>query len=525
MAAAPLRGLDVRAKGSAEDFTRPRGDITTVLDLVDRDSQDNTYFPLDAEGSWFHHEERKTHPTTVSIQEFPQRGPAQWGGRFSFELGSLATAGDLLQSVMLQITLGHWYNPRVLYQLYRGELTTYPTGSSEEEEYWTFCNSLGTCIVEYADFIVNEQTVERITGEWIRVWLTLNAERGTAVGIATDAVGAVPVASLSGGGTGTAFDARRPYPVENGVYFCVLPFFFLRTRLSETFPLLSCNEGSVRIDVKLRPFEDMVRRVIGYRRTCGDVPLGKVVFLATMTVPSVEVASETAVVAPEFRDFRIITTCVLLGSGLRQKFLRLPFEQMVKTVQIFSFEEPLKYVVTKGNALAGDVVEVQLPLELNHPVVELVWVLRRKGVRVNNEWANFTPSLERESGWGRVVPGWLERATLRVNGQEMVSAEGDWFREHIAGVHQGGFTAYQAGVYGYSFSRAPESHQPSGSANMSRASSVTLGLRVRTPMALPLPAGSVFDAAVVEGWEVFVFAVHWQWLRFQNGLCERVFVD
>lgn len=530
--AAPLRGLDTRSGG--QDFVRPRGDITTVLDLVDRDSQDNTYFPLDADKSWFHAEAGRTHPTAVSIQEFTQRGPAQWGGRFSFEIGSLAAAGDLLQSILLQVKLGHWYNPRVLYQLYRGELTTDTdplVGFSEE--YWTFCNSLGTCIVEYADFVVNEQRIERITGEWIRVWLTLNAERGTLVGVSADAVGAVPFASLgtlggagTAGGVGTAFDARRPYPVEDGTYYCLLPFFFLRTRLAETFPLLSCNEGSVRVDVKLRPFEDMVRRVLGFRRSCGDVPLGKMVSLVTTGGGGgAVVTSDTAVVAPEFRDFRIITTCVLLGAGLRQKFLRLPFEQLVKNVQVFSFEEPLKYLVTKRNALAGDVVEIQLPLELNHPVVELVWVLRRKGVRVNNEWANFTPVLEREGGWGKVYPSWLESATLRVNGQEMVSAEGDWFREHIANIHQGGYTAYQAGVYGYSFSRAPEAHQPSGSANMSRATSVSLALRVRTPMASALPAGCVFDEEVVGGWEVFVFAVHYQWLRFQNGLCERLFTD
>ena len=510
-----------------KDYFRPRGDITTVLDLADRDSQDNTYFPLDATRSWFHSEVDKTYPTSTSIQEFTQRGPAQWGSKFSFEIGSLATVGDLLQSVMLQIRLGHWYNPRVLYQIYRGELTTDIDPAKEySQEYWTFCNSLGTCIIEYADFIVNEQRLERITGEWIRVWLALNSDRGTLTGISTDAIGSVPFTSLganSGSGVGTAFDPRRPYPVEDGLYYCILPFFFLRTRLAETFPLLSCNEGSVRIDIKLRPFEDMVRRFLGYRRSCNDVPLGKIVSLVT-TDDSV-VSSQTATVAPEFRDFRIITTCALLSSGLRQKFLRMSFEQLVKHVQIFSFDEPLKYLVSKGNAMAGDTVDIQLPLELNHPVVELVWVLRRKGVRVNNEWTNFTPVLENQSGWGRVYPSWLESAMIRVNGQEVISADGDWFREHIASIHQGGYTAHQASVYGYSFSRQPDAHQPSGSANMSRASSVTLRLRVRTPVPMIPPSGSVFDPDTVEGWEVFVFAVHYQWLRFQNGLCSRLFTD
>jgi hypothetical protein len=44
---------------SSQDYFRPRGDITTVLDVTDRDSQDNTYFPIDSEHSYFHTESKK----------------------------------------------------------------------------------------------------------------------------------------------------------------------------------------------------------------------------------------------------------------------------------------------------------------------------------------------------------------------------------------------------------------------------------------------------------------------------------
>ena len=507
---------------NGKDYFRPRGDITTVLDLTDRDAQDNTYFPLDTDSSWFHHERIKTHPTSVSVQEFIHRGPAQWGGRFSFEIGSLH-AGDLLQSIALQIKVGHWYNPRILNQLYKGELTTdlHTNGDS----FWTYCNSLGTSIIEYADFIVNEQRIERITGEWIRTYLSLSVDSGSLIGISTDSVGATPTSLLNTTNVvDTAFHPRRAYPVEDGTYYCILPFFFVRTYLQETFPLLSCNEGSVRIDIKLRPFEDMVRKFIGYRSHCNDLPLGKTVSLTTTSLPSSSVEIETAVCAPEFRDFRIITSCVLLGGGLRQAFLHKPFEQMMKFVQIFSFEEPLKYLVSKPNATA-DRVDIQLPLELNHPVTELIWIIRRKGVRINNEWANFTVALERESSPSKVYPAWLDHASIRLNGQELVSAEGDWFREHIASVHKSGIVSYRSTIYGYSFARDPEKHTPNGTGNMSRTTSVMLQLRVRTPISTPLPPTSQFDPEVVDGWEVFVFAVHYNWLRFQNGLCSRLFTD
>ena len=85
-----------------KDYFRPRGDITTVLDLTNRDSQDNTYFPIDSQHSWFYYKNTIVHPTSMSIQEFTQRGPAEWGQKCSFEIGSLA-AGDLFHTIHVQI--------------------------------------------------------------------------------------------------------------------------------------------------------------------------------------------------------------------------------------------------------------------------------------------------------------------------------------------------------------------------------------------------------------------------------------
>lgn len=508
-------------------FQRPRGDITTVLDLTDRDSQDNTYFPLDTDASWFHRESHQiVHPTSMCIQEFPQRGPAEWGAKCTFELNSL-NVGDLLQSAILQIQLGSWYNGTVLKRLYAGEITSQGGSGATQEQYWTYANSLGTSIVEYAELIVGDQTVERITGEFIRVFYNLYADVNSLTGISVDAVGAVPVAQLGvNQGLATLLSARRPYPTEDGVLFCVLPFFFLRTRLKEVFPLLSCNEGQVRIDVKLRPFEEVVRRVVGWRTGCDQMPLGTAVTFQLTDGSATPVPTTTLSQPPAFRDFRLVTCAALLTGSVRNMYLREPFEQMVKFVQMFHFDEPLKYVVSKGSSNV-DTVDIQLPLELNHPVLELLWVFRRKAVSINNEWANFGPAVEYEVGTAaqRAFPAWLEHATLRVNGSEVISAEGDWFREHIASHHRGGFVSYAASVYGYSFALKPEEHSPSGTGNMSRASSVSLRLRVRTPIALPLPAGAGFDAVTTGGWEVFVFAVHYNWLRFQNGMCGRVFTD
>lgn len=512
---------------SAKDYFRPRGDITTVLDLTDRDSQDNTYFPIDSKESWFHRDSIRTvFPTTMSVQEFTQRGPGEWGQKFSFEIGSLP-AGDLLQSVILQIKLGSWYNNTIITQLSNAQITS---SLAYSNDYWTFANSLGTSIIEYADFIVNDQTIERLTGEFIKIHLNLQSDVNSLFGISADAFGSAPYAYLSSTGTKpvlqTAFNPNRPFPTEDGNYFCVLPFFFLRTNLKEVFPLLSCNEGNVRVDVKLRPFDQLVRKFCGYRANCTDTPLNKTITFV-QPVTNIPVPTNTAACAPDFRDFRILTCCALTTGTLRDKFLRQPFEQMVKLVQNFSFEEPLKYLVSKPNP-NSDTVEIQLPLELNHPVVDILWVFRRKAVVINNEWSNFMPAISLESSPTKVFPPWLSYASIRINGSEVISAEGDWFREHIAKKHRGGIIPYQSYVYGYSFAEYPDEHQPSGTANMSRSTSVTLRLKVNVPIAADLdtlPTECDFKPTMVRGWEVFVYATYYNWLRFENGICNKLFTD
>jgi hypothetical protein len=133
-----------------------------------------------------------------------------------------------------------------------------------------------------------------------------------------------------------------------------------------------------------------------------------------------------------------------------------------------------------------------------------------------------------ESNPNKIYPQWLDWATIRLNGSELISADGNWFREHIASHHKGGYIAYNSYTYGYSFAIYPDEHQPSGTANMSRTTSVTLNLRVNQPIEKDLKALNppcVFDPITVGGWEVYVYAIHLNWLRFENGICNRIFID
>jgi hypothetical protein len=515
------------------DYFRPRGDITTVLDLTNRDIQDNYLFPLDTDNSWFHRGENKTvYPTSVSVQEFSHRGPADFGQFFTFEIGSLP-AGDLLQSIILQIRLGHWYTPYTNTKLERGEIQADLSSFESAQQYWTWANSLGTSLIEYAEFVVGEQTIERLTGEFIRTFLNIFADINTQFGVSTDGLGNVPGPLLYVSQTNpsastainTALSPNRPWSTENGTLFCVLPFFFIRTRLKEVFPLLSCNEGNVRVNIKLRPFNQVVRNFTGFRSSCDQTPLNQEVRFVNTSDPDISNIVQTSNTPPIFQDFRILTVTALTSGTVREAYLHRPFEQIVKLVQTFSFDEPLKYIVNKPNP-NSDTIEVQLPLELNHPVTELIWVFRRKAVQINNEWYNFTPVVTAQNDPVKVYPPWLNSATIRINGSEVISADGNFFREHIAKKHKAGIISYSTNIYGYSFAEYPDNHQPSGTVNMSRTNSITINMKVNTPSSLVLPNSSYqWDESVLSGWDIYVFAIHYNWLRFENGICNKMFSD
>jgi hypothetical protein len=516
------------AAANGSDYFRPRGDITTVLDLTNRDVQDNYMFPLDTNNTFFHRSHtddsnsRVIHPTSLSIQEFTQRGPAEWGQRFTFEIGALP-AGDLLQSVILQFRLGHWYDSNTIKKLQTGSWIADTSGNASA--YYTYINSLGSSIIEYAEFVVKDQTIEKIDGEFIRIISNLYSDINMQYGTGTDGYGNSSYYLLNGS---TVFDTQlnpnRPWPTENGIFFCVLPFFFLRTKLKETFPLLSCNSGDVRINIKLRKFSDVVRNYSGFRQTCDDVPLGKIVPFIDLEHNNEIVYASTSENVPIFQDFRIVTACPLVTGIVRNAYLRKPFEQMFKFVKEYIFDEPLKYIVSKSNA-NSDTIDIMLPLEFNHPVCELLWVFRRKAVEINNEWSNFLPIVSSQVHPERIYPGWLDRATIRINGSEVISADGEWFREHISSVHKGGWVSWANYIYGYSFAKYPGEHQPSGSANLSRTNSVTINMRINTPYLVSGEKLGKFSDIVSLGWEVRVYAIHMNWLRFNNGVCNKLFED
>lgn len=525
---------------TGNSFDRPVGDITTVLDLAARDAQDGYFFPLSATSTYFHRGTPvtgntniespnpidpllfTTHPLTMSTQEFTHKGTANWGGYMTFTLGSM-NAGDLLQSVVLQIKLGHWYDPETITKLRSGEwrfdVSESPTPA------WTYVNNLGSALIERAEFIVGDQTVEQIDGQFIKAYSALLPPENMLYGITTAGLGTGTIAEVA---TNTGpYSRDRPWPTDGGLIFCILPFYFQRTRFKEMFPILSVPDGAVRISLKLREFTECVRSSAGQRTTCVETPLGQTFTFYETNNPAIKHTKIAKQYPPEFIDFRVVTYTGLVSGNVRKTYLEKPFEQKIRLVQSFFIDEPYRYIVSKTNAIK-DTVELSIPLELNHPCQEIFWIFRRKSVQINNDWGNFTPQTETMVvvASGRQYPEWLVDARLMANGLTIETAPGGWWRQGLAGAHRGGWNAYASFIYGYSFAKIPDDYEPSGAANMSRMNSIRLNCTIRVPFPVTnLTDATVdgFDADILQGWEMAVYSIHMNWLRFENGMCSRLF--
>lgn len=480
--------------------SQPLGDRTTVLDIADRDEMDNMMFPLTAENSWFKRDQkRRVLPFTPVLQEFSHKGTAEFGGRLVFELGAVK-ACDLLFSVGLQIRLGHWF-PESIVSLIQNRILEYV----EPDKGWLYVNSLGTTLIESAELLLEDQTLERIDGDFTNLVNMLVPDINTQLGLSVDAYGYEAEQP-------TTEDLQNVFPTSNQTILCILPFSFQRIRRREGFPLLSIKEGTVRIAIQLRPFSEVVRMLSTTRASCDETPLGKeFAFFDGRTNGLVTIKAQTTV--PLFEDVRLVTYGVFVDGKYRTALLRAPFDRLYREVQSFRFTEPLKYIA--ATPVEGQ-IRVQLPLELNHPIEELWWIVRRKDVSVNNEWTNMSGVLKtEEDSVFNPRDGLLVSATLQVNGETVIEGSADFFRQNIAESHRGGIVPYENYIYGYSFAKTPGAHDPSGSMNTSRSTDIRLRLDV-------LPPQNVGEGFTSE-WEVLVYGLAINWVRFENGIANRVF--
>ncbi len=482
--------------------TFARGDIATVLDLTSRDGQDDILYPLTSETTLFTvPRDKKPLRTSPSIQQIGPRGPTTFGSKCVFDLQQ-SLLPDIIHHVSLQINLDHWIPASIRAKIEDG---TYDWPSNTNNV-WEYANALGISIIEEAFFEVGDTTIEKLTGEYIATYLYNIKNIAEQVSFANDLIGSIPVYNLSN-------KDPQIYQTENGILTCILPFFFSRNGEQSAFPLVSCKDNDVRIIIKLRPFEQLVRQLQGYRNSCDSTPQGT---QQVLRQNDSEITVNIGDSIPPFKDCNLIIYGQYIDTIQREKYVKYSHEVLYKQLYINTFSEPLQYATISTGTRYNDTIQFMLPLEMNGPIQDITWILRRKAVVLNNDWTTFGPVLQIDySTYNTNIVDHFEDpimdAKILLNGIELVKKSGEEFRKL-----QPQSTVASANNWIYSYSLTP------GHINTSKIQSIQLALTIKNT--LPLPSYINKNGfGELNGWEVFVFTDAINWLRFENKIVGRVF--
>jgi len=489
--------------------------IKRLVDLVDRGPEDDLFYPASSNNTIFHREFRPYHNVVPEIVEIGYQGNAAWGQRITVTL-TRKDSGDLLQWICLRLQPQSWLGE------YDGKIRSGLWDYYDPARAWTWASSLGSVAIQKVDFEIGDAVVESWPGEWMDIWSRAWMDGSRAATWDADIYGKrLP---------GATRDVGRPpwttvQPTEDGYVYCWLPLAMLR-RPETAFPLIAMGEQEVRVHITLRPFADVVRRRTVPRISPCEVPLGeRVVFVDKTGVTPVPSAYTLPLVAPGFEDATVFVGVVHTEDPLRGSYMRTPLELMYEPVRYARFDLP--DAITQPSATT---VTMNFPLrELNGPIREICFFLRRKGVWRFNEWTNygslaeddFFPQYETVGATVPLQQPILVSAQLMVGNAVWRDETENWWRLEYGLAHRGGVRLTGGFVYGFVLGDAAnwkaEDLQPAGTVNASRAD-----MRLTLTMQAPLPVeGNDF----VSGWDVHVFGIGLNWMRFTNGMAIPLFKD
>lgn len=498
---------------------KPVGEMKRLVSLVDRGAADSIFYPQDAESTVFQPDFKAYHNFTQETIELPYTGAATWGQRITFTL-PFPWLGDCLNWLAIRFQPTSWLPGDVQQGLQQSVPRRW--SYNDVPNTWTWANALGSSAIALVEMEVNGLVIERWSGDWIEVWQRLYLDPSRSTSWKDSIVGTADTVDNPYGAT--FFDApnelintatfntnKTVLPTEDGQVYSFFPFWFARRR-NAAFPLASIEGNSVRFHITFRQFSEVIRRV-SVPRTCDETMLGTSIVLTSndISIPEQYTANLSSTV-PNFNDAVLVCGFTQLDGDLRKAYIQNPHECLIEPVLNIPFTEPLKYLSSTTDA---DTITVSLPLEaVNGPVREVVWFLRRKAAYKFNSWTNYGAYLENE-----IDPIYkpqrplLTRAVLRVGAVVWADEEELWWRARGALNHTGGVQVYNSYVYAYNFADKPAQFGPSGSMNATRA-------EMRLDLTVSQPAG-VDD----KEWEVQVFVLTHNWMRFQNGMAEVLFRD
>lgn len=383
-----------------------------LLQLVAQGKQD-VFLTGNPQITWFKMVYRRYTNFSIEQQIIPFDNQADFGRRITV---LLPRKGDLLGGLWIEVTLPQIFD------------------SVNTSQQLSYVNAAGHALIQEVSIEIGEQEIDKQTGEWMEIWsnYTVTSDKVQAW---NNMIGKTDGASSGNVGPETVsqYGPLNLY-IPLRFWFCKNPGLFL--------PLLALQYHPIRINITLRKLQEMF--VIGTPPNVPCVQTPKEAHITSMVM---------------YGDF------VHLDIEERKRFVANTHEYLIEQVQY-----------TNSLPIEAGASTLNFPMEFNHPIRSLYWLIQRSAAVAVNQWFNYTNlSVGENSGASQnSYQNMITDALIQLDGFDRFDKRSaDYFRLVQPFQYQT-VVPLDTYVYSYSFAFRPEDVQPSGSMNASRIDSLNL---------------------------------------------------
>jgi hypothetical protein len=367
---------------------------------------------------------------------------------------TIPRSGDLLSQMVLEIRLPK-LTPQgpVTSTGCSGVQTVTPFDYTDTTPQYSWVNGIGHAMIDYISIQIGQQEIDRQYGEFLHIWTQLSTPGSKRAGV-NNMVGQLE----------TYNDASQMGPLK---LFVPLRFWFCNN-VGLALPLIALQSTPIRVYIKLRNGNDMVFTSTLMNNPCEELPT-----------------------PPTINDMTLWGDFIYLDNEERRRFTSSRHEYLIEQVQI-----------QKRYPIPQNATNISVPLNFNHPMKEIIWVVQQDRMLTGHEWFNYGSRMLNEFG----IPNLdlISSAVLQFDGYDRFERQSaEYFR--LVQPWQRHTAIPNDFIYVYSFSLAPEASQPQGSCNASRLDSIVLAIEMNSGVE-SVPCG------------VTVYATNYNVLRIVSGL-------
>jgi len=300
----------------------------------------------------------------------------------------------------------------------------YPSQQQQQPPVWChWANAVAQLIIKRAALFVGGHLTDTLYGVSMYMWEELSGKAGKRL---REMIGKRKSREQ------LIYDAQRKQR-----FYVPMPFYYTLNP-GNAMPLVNLHHHGVQLAVEWEKLENCV----------------------VVSAPGVQVLKDDgSALSPNDLKAWVDTTYVHLDVDERNRFATANFDQLITQTQI--------------NFFHGKSELHQIRLAFNHPVIELMWAVRRRVNENANHWFNF-------SGVGGRDP--IEEVALRMNNLFRFSGhEGRYYR--LVEPYQSHSSIPKSHVYCKSFAIWAEDSNPNGTSNFSKVDNADMIIKLQPELA------------------------------------------